>query len=103
VSFSIISPDTTFTDLPAAGDDFDGGSSASSSPEVELATSTRDFHGTLETTKKAERAYRHHLDHSFDDRLSIPLWTPTPVPLGSVGYIDGFGAFISLLDVSALL
>lgn len=91
-----------FTELPAAGQDFDGASSSSSSPEVELATSARDFHNTLEATRKAERAYRHHLDHSFDDRLSIPLWKPTPVPLGSVGFIDGFGAFVSLVDVSTL-
>jgi len=44
-----------------------------------------------------ERIFRHHLEHHYDDRLRLPLWFPTAVNLGSVGYIR-HGQFIKLLD-----
>ncbi|WVR08680.1 hypothetical protein IAU60_005738 [Kwoniella sp. DSM 27419] len=46
---------------------------------------------------RAERHYRHYLQHNFDDRLSIPLWFPSLVPLGSVGFVRN-GQFTHLLD-----
>ncbi|WWC65266.1 uncharacterized protein I303_107883 [Kwoniella dejecticola CBS 10117] len=46
---------------------------------------------------RAERHYRHYLSHGFDDRLSIALWFPSAVPLGSVGYIR-HGQFVHLMD-----
>ncbi|WVW80744.1 hypothetical protein I302_102730 [Kwoniella bestiolae CBS 10118] len=46
---------------------------------------------------RAERHYRHYLSHGFDDRLSIALWFPSPVPLGSIGYIR-HGQFVHLMD-----
>jgi hypothetical protein len=48
---------------------------------------------------RAERHYRHYLNHDFDDRLSIPLWFPGEIPLGSVGYIR-HGQFVRLLDAT---
>lgn len=48
---------------------------------------------------RAERHYRHYLNHDFDDRLSIPLWFPSEIPLGSVGYIR-HGQFIKLFDAT---
>lgn len=125
---SIISPEEAFTDLPdVSGFNFEEGSSSSSSPDSPLFLPGRTFKEALESTRKAERAYRHHLDHLFDDRLcewrslsicllfysltstrllsllAIPLWTPSPVPLGAVGYIDGVGSFVNLVDVSRAL
>ncbi|KAL7409134.1 hypothetical protein BDY24DRAFT_404344 [Mrakia frigida] len=97
---SIISPEGTITELPDTGENFEGGSSSSSSPESPLSLPGRTFKEVLESTHKSERAYRHHLDHMFDDRLSIPLWTPTPVPLGAVGYVDGVGSFVNLVDIT---
>ncbi len=44
-----------------------------------------------------ERIFRHHLEHKFDDRLRLPLWFPSPVSLGSVGYVR-HGKFEKLLD-----
>lgn len=48
---------------------------------------------------RAERHYRHYLTHQFDDRLTIPLWFPADIPLGSVGYIR-HGQFVKLLDAT---
>lgn len=47
--------------------------------------------------ERAEKHYRHYLYHSFDDRLSYALWFPSPIKLGTVGYIRR-GHFIELLD-----
>ncbi|WVQ63410.1 uncharacterized protein L199_001563 [Kwoniella botswanensis] len=46
---------------------------------------------------RAEKHYRHYLSHEFDDRLSIALWFPSPVPLGSIGYTRR-GQFVRLMD-----
>ena len=46
---------------------------------------------------RAERHYRHYLQHEFDDRLTLPLWFPSVVSLGEVGYIR-HGQFVKLLD-----
>jgi hypothetical protein len=45
----------------------------------------------------AEKHYRHYLSHTFDDRLTLPLWFPSVIPLGSVGYVR-HGQFVKLLD-----
>lgn len=76
-------------------------------PEIEedLSSSSGSIHSIPTHLEKelsfesdrAERHYRHYLQHSFDDRLTIPLWFPSPVLLGSVGYIR-HGQFIKLLD-----
>ena len=50
-------------------------------------------------TDRAERHYRHYLQHSFDDRLTLPLWFPSVVPLGTVGYVR-HGQFHKLMDAN---
>lgn len=71
---SIISPEGTITELPDTGENFESGSSSSSSPESALFLPGRTFKEVLESTHKSERAYRHHLDHIFDDRLCEPTF-----------------------------
>ena len=69
------------------------GSSASSIHSVHAFLGQRhDF-----DRHKTERRYRHYLSHEFDDRLTIPLWLPSVVPIGAVGYTD-HGQFVQLLD-----
>ncbi|KAK8850608.1 hypothetical protein IAR55_004527 [Kwoniella newhampshirensis] len=46
---------------------------------------------------RAERHYRHYLQHAFDDRLTLPLWFPSVIPLGSVGYFR-HGQFVHLIN-----
>jgi hypothetical protein len=41
--------------------------------------------------------YVQFLEHEFDDRLTVPIWRPSVVELGSVGYVRG-GRFIKLFD-----
>ncbi|KZT67854.1 hypothetical protein DAEQUDRAFT_693396 [Daedalea quercina L-15889] len=46
-----------------------------------------------------ERRYRMLLQHEFHPSLSLPLWTPTQVPLGSVGYLSKpEGTFVTLFN-----
>ncbi|WVF67899.1 hypothetical protein IAT40_002660 [Kwoniella sp. CBS 6097] len=86
-----ISPASDTLPLPDFQDDWSSssGSIASIPPHLENQPSFE--------SDRAERHYRHYLQHSFDDRLSIGLWFPTPVPLGSVGYVR-HGQFIHLMD-----
>jgi hypothetical protein len=41
--------------------------------------------------------YVQFLEHEFDDRLTVPIWRPSIVELGSVGYVR-WGRFIKLFD-----
>ena len=50
-------------------------------------------------SERAERHYRHYLQHTYDDRLTLPLWFPSVVSLGSVGYVR-HGRFVKLLDAT---
>lgn len=54
-------------------------------------------HEPSNESDRAEKHYRHYLSHEFDDRLSVALWFPSPVSLGSVGYMR-HGQFVKLLD-----
>ncbi|RDB20038.1 hypothetical protein Hypma_012989 [Hypsizygus marmoreus] len=46
-----------------------------------------------------ERAYRSLLRHHFHPSLTLPLWSPSPVDLGAVGYLSRTtGSFISLFN-----
>ncbi|WRT70785.1 uncharacterized protein IL334_007784 [Kwoniella shivajii] len=86
-----ISPATNTLPLLEYIDDVSSssGSVASIPPHLETQPSFE--------SDRTERHYRHYLSHGFDDRLSIALWFPSPVPLGSVGYIR-HGQFIHLMD-----
>ncbi|WVQ95463.1 hypothetical protein IAU59_002560 [Kwoniella sp. CBS 9459] len=86
-----ISPASDTLPLPESQDDWSSssGSIASIPPHLESQPSFE--------SDRAERHYRHYLQHNFDDRLSIALWFPTPVPLGSVGYIR-HGQFVHLME-----
>ncbi|TFY77456.1 hypothetical protein EWM64_g6556 [Hericium alpestre] len=45
------------------------------------------------------RKYAGLLQHEFDESLSLPLWTPTPVSIGTVGYFSkANGRFVALFD-----
>ncbi|ORX40883.1 hypothetical protein BD324DRAFT_647787 [Kockovaella imperatae] len=74
-------------------------------PDEENSSSSGSVHSIpphLETepsfdSDRAERHYRHYLQHDFDDRLTLPLWFPSLVSLGEVGYIR-HGQFVKLLD-----
>ncbi|KAL7283881.1 hypothetical protein ACG7TL_001152 [Trametes sanguinea] len=39
---------------------------------------------------ESEEQYRTQLQHEFHDSLTLPLWTPSPVPLGAVGRSRSF-------------
>ncbi|KAH9921625.1 uncharacterized protein B0H18DRAFT_1121320 [Fomitopsis serialis] len=46
-----------------------------------------------------ERRYRMLLQHEFHPSLSLPLWTPSHVPLGAVGYLSKpDGKFVMLFN-----
>ncbi|KIP06901.1 hypothetical protein PHLGIDRAFT_106442 [Phlebiopsis gigantea 11061_1 CR5-6] len=46
-----------------------------------------------------ERRYRITLQHEFHPSLSLPLWSPSPVALGSVGYYNKpSGSFVTLFN-----
>ncbi|KAF9529086.1 hypothetical protein CPB83DRAFT_812894 [Crepidotus variabilis] len=46
-----------------------------------------------------ERRYRYLLEHEFNSSLTLPLWEPSPVAIGDVGYLSKpRGAFISLFN-----
>ncbi|OSD02529.1 hypothetical protein PYCCODRAFT_1444958 [Trametes coccinea BRFM310] len=49
---------------------------------------------------ESEEQYRTQLQHEFHDSLTLPLWTPSPVPLGAVGYhsIAQGGKFVVLFN-----
>ncbi|KAI0027395.1 hypothetical protein K488DRAFT_90906, partial [Vararia minispora EC-137] len=46
-----------------------------------------------------ERRYRLLLQHDFHTTLTLPLWSPSPVRLGAVGYLSKpEGSFVTLLN-----
>ncbi|KAF4568598.1 hypothetical protein EYR40_009997 [Pleurotus pulmonarius] len=46
-----------------------------------------------------ERRYRMLLTHDFHPSLTLPLWTPSPVALGAVGYLrKPQGSFVTLFN-----
>ncbi|KZT21885.1 hypothetical protein NEOLEDRAFT_1072805 [Neolentinus lepideus HHB14362 ss-1] len=48
---------------------------------------------------KNERRYRMLLQHEFNPNLTLPLWTPTKVSLGDVGYLSKpSGHFVTLFN-----
>ena len=87
----VISPQSNRMPLPEAdeGCSSSSGSIRSIPPHLEKELSFE--------SDRAERHYRHYLQHSFDDRLTVPLWFPSTIALGSVGYIR-HGQFVKLLD-----
>ncbi|KAK7032471.1 hypothetical protein VNI00_013030 [Paramarasmius palmivorus] len=46
-----------------------------------------------------ERRYRMSLVHDFHPSLTLPLWSPSPIAIGAVGYLSKLnGAFITLFN-----
>ncbi|KAJ7772628.1 hypothetical protein DFH07DRAFT_167310 [Mycena maculata] len=49
-----------------------------------------------------ERRYRLLLNHEFHPSLTLPLWSPSPVSLGAVGYLSKpSGAFVTIFNCFA--
>ncbi|KAH8112737.1 hypothetical protein DFH11DRAFT_1606815 [Phellopilus nigrolimitatus] len=49
--------------------------------------------------RKNESRYRLHLQHNFHPTLTLPLWAPSPVALGAVGYLSRpSGSFVTLFN-----
>jgi hypothetical protein len=49
--------------------------------------------------EKNEMRYRMHVVHDFHPSLTLPLWEPTPVKLGAVGYLSKpSGTFVTLFN-----
>lgn len=90
---SAISPVLKLSLLPESETSSSSGSIRSIPPHLEKELSFE--------SDRAERHYRHYLQHEFDDRLTIPLWFPSSVPLGSIGYIR-HGEFIKLMEADGL-
>ena len=88
---SAISPTSDRMPLPEFADE-----SSSSSGSVRSIPQHLENQLSFESDR-AEKHYRHYLSHHFDDRLTVPLWFPSVIPLGSVGYVR-HGQFIKLLD-----
>ncbi|KAK7005721.1 kinase domain-containing protein [Favolaschia claudopus] len=54
-------------------------------------------HGMSEL--RNERRYRLLLSHEFHPSLTLPLWSPSPVSLGAVGYLSKpSGAFVTIFN-----
>ncbi|KIJ41011.1 hypothetical protein M422DRAFT_68349 [Sphaerobolus stellatus SS14] len=52
--------------------------------------------------RRDERRYRLLLQHDFHPSLNLPLWEPTPVPIGAVGYLSKpDGRFTTLFNALA--
>ncbi|KAL1746636.1 hypothetical protein HDZ31DRAFT_33729, partial [Schizophyllum fasciatum] len=48
---------------------------------------------------KNERRYRLLLNHEYHPSLNLPLWTPTPVEVGAIGYLSKpAGRFVTLFN-----
>ncbi|PPQ82740.1 hypothetical protein CVT25_009294 [Psilocybe cyanescens] len=46
-----------------------------------------------------ERRYRYLLEHDYNSSLTLPLWTPSPVQIGDVGYLlKPTGSFFTLFN-----
>jgi len=46
-----------------------------------------------------ERRYRMLLNHDFHPSLTLPLWSPLPIPVGSVGYLHKpQGSFVTIFN-----
>ncbi|KAG5640616.1 hypothetical protein DXG03_007905, partial [Asterophora parasitica] len=76
----------TLTMLAPAPPGFEGYESPA--PKDEHLMTTRD-----------ERRYRLLLSHNFHPSLTLPLWEPTPVSLGAVGYLSKpSGKFVTLFN-----
>ncbi|KAL0952988.1 hypothetical protein HGRIS_007199 [Hohenbuehelia grisea] len=46
-----------------------------------------------------ERRYRMLLNHDYHPSLTLPLWSPSPIPVGSVGYLlKPNGSFVTLFN-----
>ncbi|KAF8900160.1 hypothetical protein CPB84DRAFT_1847410 [Gymnopilus junonius] len=55
--------------------------------------------GDIFLEARNERRYRYLLEHNFNPSLTLPLWTPTSVQLGDVGYLSKpSGAFVTLFN-----
>ncbi|KAI0945901.1 hypothetical protein AcV7_010017 [Taiwanofungus camphoratus] len=53
----------------------------------------------LRAEMRDERRYRMLLQHEFHPSLTLPLWTPSRVPLGAVGYLSkSHGEFVTLFN-----
>jgi hypothetical protein len=46
---------------------------------------------------QVQEDYQDFIKHDFDDRLTLPLWIPSVITLGSVGYLRN-GRFVKLFD-----
>ena len=89
--YRAISPQSNVIPLPDVRDD-----GSSSSGSLRSIPAYLEDELSLESDR-AERHYRHYLSHGFDDRLTLPLWFPSVIPLGTVGYVR-HGQFIKLMD-----
>ena len=86
----MIPPQSSLIPLPADDEDSStSGSVRSIPPELRNQVSS--------DSDRAERQYRHYLTHDFDDRLTLPLWFPSVIDLGSVGFVR-HGQFVKILD-----
>ncbi|KAI0027345.1 hypothetical protein K488DRAFT_74612 [Vararia minispora EC-137] len=71
---------------------------------LEDSVSASEYLPPLEHTGRAtsimnERRYRLLLQHDFHTTLTLPLWSPSPVRLGAVGYLSKpEGRFVTLLN-----
>ncbi|PCH42836.1 hypothetical protein WOLCODRAFT_164050 [Wolfiporia cocos MD-104 SS10] len=56
--------------------------------------------GSKDPDARAESLYRAILSHEFNATLDLPLWSPSPIACGAVGYyLQGKGTFAHLFNV----
>ncbi|KAH9848357.1 hypothetical protein C2E23DRAFT_889200 [Lenzites betulinus] len=56
-------------------------------------------HGVAEEAARDERQYRTQLHHQFHPSLTLPLWMPSPIKIGAVGYHkEANGSFVTLFN-----
>ncbi|WVR08678.1 hypothetical protein IAU60_005736 [Kwoniella sp. DSM 27419] len=59
---------------------------------------------TIDQDVGFEKVYRESFKYAdFPDQLNVPLWSPSEIALGSIGYIDAVGHFVKLSHVPAHL
>ncbi|OSC98340.1 hypothetical protein PYCCODRAFT_1397242 [Trametes coccinea BRFM310] len=95
-----ISPDPSVsTAAPQRGQEY-ASSPQSQSHEVHSSVSSPLLEKEHTSDVEDERRYRRFLIHEFNPTLTLPLWSPSKVPIGAVGYHSPSrgGEFIILFD-----
>ncbi|KAF8995912.1 hypothetical protein BDQ17DRAFT_1284877 [Cyathus striatus] len=93
----VVSPEGEQINLSYSDEDFHHSLPHDVEPVVPLLEITQDTYLDMEET--SEYIYRNYLCHEFSVSLKLPLWSPSAVSLGDVGYLEKrSGKFVKLFS-----